>query len=279
MLGAAAAMLDIWDAAAGADLIEAESCRFTMAATPFLQSLTDIYEQRGRKSALETFLCGGADVPPALIRRSRAVLGTNVSRIYGSSEFPTFSTGGPGDAEGIAADTDGMPIGPVEAGLDPVGDGMGELLVKGPELFAGYLDPRLNDDAFTADGFFRTGDLARIDRRGAVTICGRAKDIIVRGGEKISAKQVEDLLHQHDMIAAVAVTGMPDPAMVERVCAFVVPRPGCRPALADLVGFLESRGLARQKFPERLELLDGLPTTPSGKVQKFKLRAMVGGKG
>lgn len=272
MLGAASVCLDVWNPEIAADLIEANRCRFVMAATPFLQGLVDTYERRGARSALATFLCGGADVPPALIRRAGAVMGTDASRIYGSSEFPTFCTGRPGDDPSVKADTDGLPIGPVAMRLDDIGDGLGELLVKGPELFVGYLDPALNAESFTADGYFRTGDLARIDGRGAITICGRNKDVINRGGEKISAKQVEDLLFQHDMVAQVAVTSMPDPVLVEKMCAFVVPKPGCAPSLRDLTRFLDRAGLARQKFPERLEIRDSLPTTASGKVQKFKLR-------
>ncbi len=272
MLGSTAVCLDIWNPEIAVELIEANSCRFVMAATPFLQGLVDIHARRGTKSALKTFLCGGADVPPALIRRAREVIGTDASRIYGSSEFPTFCTGRPADDMDIKADTDGMPIGPVEMRLDQISDGMGELLIKGPDLFVGYLDAALNAECFTENGYFRTGDLARIGAQGAVTICGRSKDIINRGGEKISAKQVEDLLYQHDMVAQVAVTSMPDPVLVERMCAFVVPKSGCKPTLDDVANFLDRAGLARQKFPERLELLDALPMTASGKVQKFKLR-------
>jgi acyl-CoA synthetase (AMP-forming)/AMP-acid ligase II len=170
--------------------------------------------------------------------------------------------------------TDGRPIGPVEVRLDHDGDGPGELLVRGPELFLGYLDPELNDDSFTADGFFRTGDLASIDA-GTVTIRGRLKDIIVRGGENISAKEVEDLLFEHPDVADVAVVAMPDPVLVERVCAFVIPAGGSIPTLASLTELLSDRGLARQKHPERLVLIDELPKTASGKVQKFALRERI----
>ena len=145
-------------------------------------------------------------------------------------------------------------------------------MVKGPELFAGYLDAGLNDAAFSADGYFRTGDLASVDSRGAITIRGRQKDIIVRGGENISAKEVEDVLYTHPLVREVAVVAMPDPVLVERVCAFVVPAEERGPTLADLVTFLDSIGLARQKYPERLELVTELPMTASGKVQKFVLR-------
>jgi cyclohexanecarboxylate-CoA ligase len=243
-----------------------------MGATPVLHGMVDEHVRRGCPSALRIFMCGGADVPPPLVRRAAEVFDAHVARIYGSSEFPTFSCGRPGDDLEVCADTDGIALGPVECRLDQEIDGVGELLVKGPELFAGYLDAGLNEAAFSADGFFRTGDLASVDDRGAVTIRGRQKDIIVRGGENISAKEVEDVLYAHPLVREVAVVAMPDPVLVERVCAFVVPAQERGPTLADLVTFLDGVGLARQKYPERLELVAELPTTASGKVQKFVLR-------
>jgi cyclohexanecarboxylate-CoA ligase len=272
MLGTKVVMLDIWDPAAAVDLVERESCRVTVGATPFLHGMVEEHARRGRPSSLRIFMCGGADVPPPLVRRATDVLDAHVARVYGSSEFPTFCCGRPGDDRDVCADTDGMPIGPVSSRLDAETDGVGELLVKGPDLFLGYLDAGLNAAAFSEDGFFRTGDLASIDRRGAVTIRGRQKDIIIRGGENISAKEVEDLLYGHPLVREAAVVAMPDPVLVERVCAFVVPLEGANLTLDDLVGFLDGKGLARQKYPERLELVDELPTTASGKVQKYLLR-------
>ena len=275
MLGVPIVLLDIWEPTAAVRLVERERCRFTVGATPFLQGLTDAYAESGRRSALRAFLCGGADVPPELVRRARNVLGSTVVRVYGSSEFPTFSCGGPNDPLEVAADTDGLPIGPVECRLDLAdAAGVGELLVRGPDLFLGYLDGRLNDDAFTSDGFFRTGDLATVDARGAVTIKGRKKDIILRNGENISAKEIEDLLYEHPAVKEVAVVAVPDPNTGEKACAFVVAVPGTDPTLAELNHYLESQRIARQKFPEQLELIAELPTTASGKVQKFVLREL-----
>jgi cyclohexanecarboxylate-CoA ligase len=272
MLGMKAVFLDVWDPATAVDLVERELCRFTMGATPFLHGMVDEHVRRGHPSALEIFMCGGADVPPPLVRRAHEVLDAHVARIYGSSEFPTFCCGRPGDDLHVCADTDGMPLGPVECRLDHEVDGVGELLVKGPELFAGYLDADLNQAAFSTDGYFRTGDLASVDGQGAVTIRGRQKDIIVRGGENISAKEVEDILYAHPLVREVAVVAMPDPVMVERVCAFVVPADGAEVTLAGLASFLDGVGLARQKYPEHLQLIAELPTTASGKVQKYLLR-------
>jgi cyclohexanecarboxylate-CoA ligase len=275
MTGAPVVLLDVWDPKAGADLVEREGARFTVAATPFLHGMVEEHARRGERSSLRAFLCGGADVPPALVREAVEVLGCHVTRVYGSSEFPTFSCGRLGDPPEICADTDGLPIGPVECRLDGVSDGVGELLVKGPELFLGYFDSSLDADAFTGDGFFRTGDLASIDERGAITIRGRKKDIIIRGGENISAKEVEDVLYGHPLVKEVAVVAMPDPVLTERPCVFVVPVDGATPTLADLTSFLDAHRLARQKHPERLELVDQLPTTASGKVQKFVLRELI----
>jgi len=269
--GAAVVLVDRFEPAAALEVVEREACRFTVAATPFLHGLVAEYGRRGHGTTLAHFLCGGADVPPDLVRRAVEVLGCHVARIYGSSEFPTFSSGRPGDGPEIGADTDGVPIGPAEGRVRDDG----ELEVRGPDLFLGYLDPSLNTEAFSADGYFRTGDLAAIDDQGAVTIAGRQKDIIIRGGENISAKEVEDLLFTHPAVAQVAIVAMPDPVLTERGCAFVVPAEGAELTLDDLTAHLEAAQLARQKFPERLELVAELPMTASGKVQKFVLRDLI----
>lgn len=272
LTGAPAVLLDVWQPERAHRLIEDEQCRFTMAATPFLTGLVEQYEQQGGTSALQVFTCGGADVPPELIRRARKVMATCVVRVYGSSEFPTACCGGLHSTEGVAADTDGLPIGAGRMRVDGAVGTVGELLLQGPELFLGYLDADLNVSSFTDDGWFRTGDLASIDGDGAVTIRGRIKDIIVRGGENISAKEIEDLLFEHPGVAEIAIVGMPDPVLVERVCAFVVPVAGAQVTLESLCSVLHDRRTALQKHPERLELVATLPKTASGKVQKFALR-------
>jgi len=149
------------------------------------------------------------------------------------------------------------------------------LLVRGPELFLGYLDRNVTVTCMTADGWFRTGDLAVLEADGAVVIKGRRKDIIVRGGENISVKEVEDLILEFPDIREVAIVAMPDPVMVERMCAYVVPMTGRTPTVASIRAALIAGGLMRQKLPERVEIVDELPKTPSGKVQKFELRARI----
>jgi cyclohexanecarboxylate-CoA ligase len=274
MLGSTAVYLDVWEPAIAADLIEEHGCRLSVGATPFLQDLVETYDRRGTGCSLRLFACGGADVPPELVYHARRALGASVMRVYGSSEFPTYSCSPPDAPAEVAAETDGLPIGPVEHRIvGPAGE-PGELVVRGPDLFLGYLDPVLNEDAFTADGWFRTGDLAT-EADGAITIRGREKDIIIRGGENLSARQIEDLLYQHPAVREVAVVAMPDPRMGEKACAFVVPLPGESPTLLQLCSFLEESRVARQKFPERLELVAELPKTPSGKIRKFVLRAQI----
>jgi non-ribosomal peptide synthetase component E (peptide arylation enzyme) len=148
----------------------------------------------------------------------------------------------------------------------------GELLARGPEMFVGYLDPSLDNDAFLDDGWFRTGDLATYDGE-YLTIVDRLKDVIIRGGENISAQEVEALLVTHPVVSEAACVAAPDPVMGERVCAFVILRPNTTVTLEDLRMHLLLAGLARFKLPERLEIRDDLPRTASGKVQKAPLRA------
>jgi non-ribosomal peptide synthetase component E (peptide arylation enzyme) len=279
MLRTAVVLQDVWEPLEALELMAAERCTFSVAATPFLHALT--YHPRLDEfdlSALRVFGCGGADVPPALIRAARQRLDCFVTRVYGSTEFPTLSTSGPDDPPDKAADTDGRAIAAatyriVDESLADVAIGeVGELLVKGPEALAGYQRPRDGLEAFTPDGWFRTGDLAAGDADGYLTIRGRRKDIILRGGENISVKEVEDLLFEHPLVGEIAIVAMPDPVMVERACAFVVPSSGGEPSIADFADFLSAAGVAKQKFPERIEIVTELPKTQSGKVQKYVLR-------
>jgi cyclohexanecarboxylate-CoA ligase len=220
-------------------------------------------------------------MPPRLIREAEAKLGAVVARGYGSTEYPTATQGRVGDALADRAETDGRPAPWTELrvvdddGNDLPASATGELLVRGPERFTGYLVPPADEEVFDADGWFATGDMASVDDDGRLTIQGRKKDIILRGGENISVKEVEDHLHAHPKIADVAIVAMPDPVMVERACAFVVAADGDAPTLAELAEYLTGRGLAIQKVPERLERIDELPKNLAGKVQKFKLRERI----
>lgn len=280
MIGGAVVFLDVWEPGVGLELIERHGCTFTVAATPFLHGLVHHPSRTpGATRSLRTFACGGADVPPDLVRRATDDLGCVVSRVYGSTEFPTATSSNRSDPPAKRAHTDGRAIGAAQVsvvdddGLPVPAGEPGHLLVRGPELFVGYLDESLDAEAFTPDGWFRTGDRAIVDDEGYLEITGRQKDIIVRGGENISAKEIEDLLFEHPKVADVAVVAVPDPVLVERACAVVVPQAGAEVELDELTSWLaEHHRIAVQKLPERLQLMDELPRTASGKVQKFKLR-------
>jgi len=223
---------------------------------------------------------GAADVSPELMREAKERFGgALVHRSYGMTECPMFTSGAPGDPEEKRFGTDGRPVPGCGARLvdeagRPVGAGVeGELQVYGPQLCVGYLDPALNV-AFTPHGFLRTGDLAVVDDEGFIRITGRRKDIIIRKGENLSAKGIEDDLAAHPKVADVAVIGVPDAVSGERVCACVVLRPGAMSlTLAEVRAFMEARGVMRQKIPEQLEVVAELPRNATGKVRKDVLRA------
>ena len=225
---------------------------------------------------------GAADVSPELMRETAAKMGSTVYRSYGMTECPMFTSGCAADPETKRVETDGRPSpGCVARLVDDAGREVprgaeGEIEAFGPQLAVGYLDPAMND-AFTPDGFFRTGDLGVMDADGYVRITGRKKDVIIRKGENLSAKGIEDELASHPAVADVAVIGVPDAERGERVCACVVLRPGAgRVDLAAVRAFMEGRGVMRQKIPEQVELLDELPRNATGKVRKDVLRARFG---
>jgi acyl-CoA synthetase (AMP-forming)/AMP-acid ligase II len=201
---------------------------------------------------------------------------------YGLTEAPIIAMGSIHDTEEQLAHTEGRASGGAtlravtlegkEAGIGEEG----EIRVKAPQMMKGYLDSSLDAEAFDEDGWFKTGDLGRIDADGMVTITGRVKDIIIRNMENVSAKEVEDVLFAHPGIADVAVIGVPDPKTGERVCAVVVPAEGADVTFDSMVAFCREQGLMTQKLPERLELVDALPRNPTGKVLKFELKARFG---
>jgi non-ribosomal peptide synthetase component E (peptide arylation enzyme) len=200
---------------------------------------------------------------------------------WGQSEDALVTLGIPGDPDEKLIDTDGYPwpgmrirvVDEDGTELPPGTDG--RLQVTGPFLFVGYAE-RLEMTRESFDGeWFDTGDLATIDADGYLSISGRTKDVIIRGGENIPVAYVENVLYEHPDIVAVAVVGTPDPRLQERACACVVLTGGATLTFADMQAFLADKGVAKQYWPERLEVLDELPRTPSGKIQKFKLREQV----
>lgn len=281
VLGASVVFQDVWEAGRALALVEQWRCSFVLAATPFLHGLVNHADLATTDvSSLRVFACGGADVPPALVTSATELLSCHVARVYGSTEFPTATCSGPGDPLSERAHTDGRAIGWAEIrivdqdGGEVVPGEVGEVLLRGPDLFLGYLDAALNADCLDRDGWFASGDLGTL-RDGFLTITGRKKDIIIRGGENISAKEVEDLLFGHPDIADVAVVGYPDPVLVERVAAVVVVRVEREVDQASVSEWLQRHGIAKQKIPDRLFRTGELPRTASGKIQKFKLREYV----
>ncbi len=276
-LGAKVCLQDIWDVQEAAALIEREGCVWTVGATPFLQGLLEP-ALADRIRSLRIFRCGGADVPPQLIRRAQE-RGIRAMRTYGCSEHPTIS-GGVDDDPARAATTDGRvhPQNLVrivdlddENHILPPGK-VGEIQSRGPEVFLGYVDRALDDKAFTPDGWLRTGDLGQLDSESYVTVVGRRKDIIIRKGENISAKEIEDLVLDLEQIRQCAVIGVPDAERGELVVAVCVLAGGTRLTFADLTGHLQRAGIARQKFPERLEIIEEMPMNAAGKIRKVDLR-------
>jgi cyclohexanecarboxylate-CoA ligase len=282
LLGTPTVIMQAWEAALAASLVDRHAVTSSGGAPVQLSGLLD--QQASGAATLSTlreFLTGAAPVPPSLIRRADAA-GITAYRSYGSSEHPTISTGSIADSLGKRADTDGRLVAGNRIRLvDPAGRDVpagrdGEVLSRGPELFTGYTDAALNAAAFPPGGWFRTGDVGRLDDDGYLTVTDRLKDIIIRGGENISSKEVEDLLITHPAVADVAVIPAPDPVMGERVCAVVVPRPGSSFDIDEARAHFAAAGVARQKTPEVIVLVDELPRTPAGKVRKDVLRTRAG---
>jgi cyclohexanecarboxylate-CoA ligase len=278
MLGIPVVLMSAWNAAAAADLVDRQGVTFTIGATPFLQELAQFSEREKRPlPSLRLFASGGAPVPPSVVRAAeRAFAHCRVFRVYGSTEAPTVTLGVLDEAAAeLRADTDGRGVGHEVRLLRPDGSRCaygeeGEIVTRGPEVCVGYAW-ELND-AFDQDGFFHTGDLGRFDAHGCLTVTGRAKDLIIRGGENISPKEIEDVLYRHAAVRDAAVVAMPHPRLGEAACAFVTLHDGATFAMDDLRALMEGSGLARQKCPERIEILDAMPMTPSGKIRKNVLR-------
>jgi len=276
-------LMDVWEPGRALALVEQEHVAVMISTPVFMRTMID-HPSFGRTEldSVRMFSLGGAGVAPAMVREGSTAFGCWCKRTYGSTEYPTLTTGRLGSSPERDSTTDGPLIGAAELRIvDPqtladVPFGTpGELLARGPEMFVGYLDPALDADAFVAGGWFRTGDLAVYDGE-YLTIVDRLKDIIIRGGENISAQEVEALLVTHPTVADAACVALPDAVMGEKVCAYVIPTPGSTPVLDDLRAHLLGLGLARFKLPERLEIRTSLPRTASGKVQKSPLREELG---
>jgi cyclohexanecarboxylate-CoA ligase len=279
-LGATMVLLDVWEARRGTTLMGREGVTFTGGATPFL---TDVCEAVAAGAPLperlRLYLCAGAPIPPVLIERAKRELGLTVCSLWGMTEALSGTLTEPERAAEKSSTTDGRPLGGMEVKVVdeggqslPVGE-TGRLMVRGAQVLLGYFrrpDLRTTD----SEGWFDTGDLAYLDAEGYIRISGRTKDVLIRGGENVPVVEIENLLLQHPAVGAVAIVGYPDRRLGERACAFIVLREGARDTLelAAVQAFLAERKVAKPYWPERVEIVEDLPRTPTGKTQKFLLR-------
>ena len=263
LVGTIAILMDRWDPDDAVTLMTQHRCTHMAGATPFLVGLLDAAERaHTRLPDLKVFICGGASVSPQLIRSATGYFEkAMVTRVYGSTEVPVTTVGAPGNPD-RAADTDGRP------GIAEVTLVDGEIRAKGPQMLLGYLHPE--DNVFDADGYFRTGDLGRWTDDGYLVVTGRSKDLIIRNGENISPKEIEDVLAGHPDITEVAIVGLPDARTGERAVAVLVAADTVD--IAALQRFLTERGVAKFKMPEQVEIWDALPKNDAGKVLKHRIR-------
>jgi acyl-CoA synthetase (AMP-forming)/AMP-acid ligase II len=275
-------MFETFDAAASPLLMRDKGATLTGTAVPFYNAYLGVQKSEGERPLfprLKAFTGGGAPKPPELHYTMKEVFGVGIVSGYGLTEFPVAASGSIRDGDEDLAHTEGRPspgvelrVVDAEGHVLPVGE-EGEIRVKGPQMFKGYVDRRLNADAFDAEAFFRTGDLGVLGPRGHVRITGRVKDIIIRNAENISALEVENLIYLHPKVADVAVIGLPDPKTGERACAVVVlADPDLALELPELIAFCQSHHLAIQKIPEQIEFVPELPRNSLGKVLKRDLR-------
>jgi cyclohexanecarboxylate-CoA ligase len=277
-LGGTMILQDIWEAKRGVSLMAREGVTYTAASTPFLSDICDVVKAGApHPKNLRSFLCGGAPIPSVLIERAANELGLKVCSLWGMTEVLSGTLTEPARAAEKSASTDGRSLEGMEVRIvdtegRPVPAGQsGRLLVRGAQMFKGYYKrPEL--PTFDSDGWFDSGDLAYMDNDGYIRISGRVKDILIRGGENVPVAEIENLLYKHPAVAAVAVVGFPDARLGERGCAFIVPRGGSTIDLAAVRTYLSDAKMAKQFWPERVEVVAELPRTASGKIQKFKLR-------
>jgi acyl-CoA synthetase (AMP-forming)/AMP-acid ligase II len=278
LTGSSTVMLDAWDANAAARLVNEYGITQTNAAPYFLSTMLDASDTLGVSvSGISRCMVGGAGVPPSLIERADRY-GIWACRAYGSTEVFTATSSYFGDPLEKRAYSDGRanPGAQIrivdENGRDVATGEEGEIAVMSTYMFLGYSDGAVNRTAFTPDGWFLSGDVGRLDGEGFLTVTDRKKDIIIRGGENISSKEVEDVLATHPAVFDSAVTAMPDEVLGERVCAFIIPRDGRSLTLQDVREHFQAAGIAKPKTPEKIILVEDFPRTAAGKVKKFELR-------
>ncbi|MCS0717089.1 medium-chain fatty-acid--CoA ligase [Escherichia coli] len=280
LIGARSVLLDIFTPDACLALLEQQRCTCMLGATPFVYDLLNLLEkQPADLSALRFFLCGGTTIPKKVARECQQ-LGIKLLSVYGSTESSPHAVVNLDDPLSRFMHTDGYAAAGVE--IKVVNDARktlppgceGEEASRGPNVFMGYFgEPELTARALDEEGWYYSGDLCRMDEAGYIKITGRKKDIIVRGGENISSREVEDILLQHPKIHDACVVAMPDERLGERSCAYVVLKaPHHSLSLEEVVAFFSRKRVAKYKYPEHIVVIEKLPRTASGKIQKFLLR-------
>jgi acyl-CoA synthetase (AMP-forming)/AMP-acid ligase II len=278
------ALMPRWDADAAVAFINEVGATASVGATPFLVELVAAAKRHNTGlPTMRLFACGGAAVPPQVIHGAcEALDNCRAFRVYGSTETPIITLGFVEEGQqALAAETDGQIYAYDVKILDEQGREVppgvdGEIAARGAGMMLGYADPQQNAQAHNADGYFLTGDIGHITPDNAILITDRKKDIIIRGGENISAKEVEDVLHNHPDVREVAVVAMPHERLGEGVCAYIVAKTaGNILSLDSVAAFADQAQLARQKIPQHIEIVDELPRTASGKVRKDVLRARI----
>jgi cyclohexanecarboxylate-CoA ligase len=276
-LGCTVVLQDVWDGRRGVAIMAAEGVTHTATATPFLVDICEAVAAGGPRPPLRTYLCGGAPIPPVVVQRAAQELQLEVSSLWGMTESLGSTLTEPRRAHEKSATTDGRPLEGTEVKIVdfdgrqlPSGE-TGRLMVRGAQMFMGYYK-RADLAPFDADGWFDTGDLAYMDDEGYIRINGRTKDVLIRGGENVPVMEIENLLLKHPAVTGVALVGIPDQRLGERGCAFVTLRPGQEFELRTMQAYMNECKVAKQYWPERLEVVTELPRTPSGKIQKFVLR-------
>jgi len=268
--GARLVLFDTWEGVATAERMAAFHPTVLGSATPFFRAYLDAHVASGGTlfTGIRACVGGGAPTPVEISRELREAFGVNgVVSSYGLTEFPIATSQSPSEPD-VGATVGRFAAGVTGRTVD------GELRLKGPQMFLGYVDASLDAGGFDDEGWFRTGDLATIDADGLVTITGRLKDVIIRNAENISALEVEEVVLAHPDVVDVGVVGVPDPRTGERVCACVVLRDGAALDVAGLAAHCLDRGLAKMKCPEQVLVVEAVPRNPMGKILKDELRAL-----
>lgn len=275
-LGIPLVLTDVWNPKRALELMREHGATFSFGATPFL---ADLAGQPGveaqRPPRLRLFASSGAPIPPAVVEAARTRLGVQVAACWGMTECASVTITPPEGTKVMESDGCALPNGEVRIvgadGREAARGVVGTLQVRGASLFVGYLKrPELS--RLEEGGWFDTGDLARMDDEGYIRICGRSKDVIIRGGENIPVIEIESALYRMSEVGDVAIVAMPDPRLQERACAFVTLHPNCTLTLEHVRRHLQAEGFSTHFWPERLEILQEMPRTPTGKIQKFVLR-------